>query len=89
ETYTELGATASDNCDAAVTVEVGGDTVDPAVTGTYIITYDATDDSGNVAEQVTRIVQVVDTSISIPVHKLSAITWVRPIWSVGIAPAPE
>jgi hypothetical protein len=62
DTYTELGATASDNCDAAVTDEiVGGDIVDADTPGTYFVTYDAMDACGNVASQVVRIVNVIDT----------------------------
>lgn len=62
-TYEEPGATVSDDCDVELTtVTIGGDTVDVDVPGTYIITYDATDASGNTATQVTRIVEVVDTA---------------------------
>lgn len=61
DTYTELGATASDVCDPSVPVTIGGDTVDEGTPGTYIVTYDAQDDSGNMAVQVTRTVVVQDT----------------------------
>ncbi len=62
DSYTELGATAADACDPSVSVVVGGDTVDEATPGTYVVTYDATDASGNAAVQVTRTVEVVDTT---------------------------
>lgn len=61
-TYSEQGAMATDNYDTAVTVVVGGDTVDAATVGTYIVTYNAYDSSGNAATQVTRTVNVVDTT---------------------------
>ncbi|NIP96143.1 MAG: DUF5011 domain-containing protein, partial [Akkermansiaceae bacterium] len=49
DTYSEAGATASDACDPDVEVVIGGDTVDVATPGTYVVTYDATDASGNAA----------------------------------------
>jgi hypothetical protein len=61
DSYTEEGATAMDNCDPDVPVVIGGDTVDTSTCGTYVVTYDATDDSGNVAE-ASRVVDVVDTT---------------------------
>jgi hypothetical protein len=62
DSYTDAGATATDNVDVSVTVNVGGDVVDTAVVGTYVITYDATDAAGNAAIQVTRTVNVADTT---------------------------
>jgi len=59
ETYTELGATATDSTDGALTVNVTG-TVDTNTVGTYEITYAATDSDGN-ETQVIRTVHVVDT----------------------------
>jgi hypothetical protein len=58
ETYTEQGATATDNVDGEVEVTIGGDTVDTSVVGTYHVTYDASDKVGNEAEQKTRTVTV-------------------------------
>jgi len=52
-TYTELGATA----DTGETVSVSG-SVDTAIAGTYTLTYSATDDAGNTADDVTRTVTV-------------------------------
>ncbi len=58
-TYTELGASVSDQCDTALTeATVGGDVVDVEAPGTYVVTYDAVDTCGNPAEQVTRTVEV-------------------------------
>ncbi|MEO0578900.1 MAG: immunoglobulin-like domain-containing protein, partial [Pseudomonadota bacterium] len=60
-TFTDPGFTAIDIVDGDITgqVVVGGDTVDTAVVGTYVITYDVTDAEGNAAVQVTRTVNVV------------------------------
>jgi len=58
-TYTDGGATASDAVDGNITNKIV--TVNPvntANTGTYTITYDISDQAGNVADQVTRSVTV-------------------------------
>ena len=59
-TYTELGATAIDNVDGNLTssIVIGGDIVNTNLEGTYIVTYNVSDNSGNAATQVTRTVQV-------------------------------
>ena len=59
-TFTDPGATALDDVDGDITADivVGGDTVDTAVEGSYVITYDVTDAQGNDAIQVTRTVNV-------------------------------
>jgi len=62
DTYPEQGATAVDIVDGTVVVVISGDTVDPNTPGIYIVTYDATDEAGNPATQVTRTVNVVDTT---------------------------
>ncbi len=62
--YTDDGATAIDDIDGDITVSIN--TVNPvntALTGTYIVTYDVTDAGGNPATQVTRTVNVVDTTV--------------------------
>ena len=61
DSYTEQGATASDNYDTSVTVTTSG-TVDTTVVGDYTISYNATDSNGNVADTVTRTIHVVDTT---------------------------
>ena len=58
DTYTEQGATWSDNVDGTGSAVVGGDTVDTGTVGVYTVTYDYTDAAGNVATQVTRTVTV-------------------------------
>jgi hypothetical protein len=58
-TYTEQGATATDNVDGTDPVTIGGDTVTTAAPGTFHITYDAVDAAGNHAVQVIRTVNVI------------------------------
>lgn len=60
--YTDAGATAADSCDTSVPVTTTG-SVDVNTVGTYTLTYNATDDSGNAADAVTRTVNVVDTTL--------------------------
>ena len=62
--YTELGATASDTLDGDLTASIVIDTtaVDPATPGSYVVTYDVKDAAGNSAIQVTRTVNVQDTT---------------------------
>ena len=55
-TYTDAGATS----DSGETVTTIG-TVDVNTTGTYTLTYSASDAAGNGATSVTRTVRVVDT----------------------------
>jgi hypothetical protein len=64
--YSDPGATASDNVDGNLTaaIVVGGDTVNPNAVGTYVVTYDVSDLSGNAAIQQTRTVQVVDSTVA-------------------------
>ena len=64
-TYTDQGATATDNYDTTLTVVVGGDTVDTAIVGTYTVTYNVSDSNGNAAVQASRTVSVVDTTVPV------------------------
>lgn len=71
ETYTDQGATATDAVDGDISenIVVGGDTVDTATAGTYVITYNVSDAAGNAAVEVTRTVNVntvVDEDACIP-----------------------
>ena len=59
-TYTDAGATATD-LSGVITVTSTG-TVNTSAVGSYTITYSALDASGNAATQVTRTVNVVDTT---------------------------
>jgi len=59
DTYTDAGATASDNVDGDITANIV--TVNPvntAVAGTYIVTYNVSDAAGNAATEITRTVNV-------------------------------
>ena len=64
DAYTELGATATDVCCGDLTASIVIDTsaVDTSTVGSYTVTYDVTDCNGNPAVQVTRTVNVVDTT---------------------------
>lgn len=62
--YVEPGADAADSCygDISGDIIIGGDVVDTQSAGTYILTYNVSDGSGNAAAQVLRIVRIVDTT---------------------------
>lgn len=61
--YNDAGATASDNLDGDITTSiVVANSVNTAVAGTYTITYNVQDSSGNSATQVTRSVTVSPNS---------------------------
>jgi hypothetical protein len=64
DTFTDPGATATDPEDGDLTgsIAVGGDTVNTAVAGTYVITYNVADSDGNAAPEVTRTVIVSSAS---------------------------
>ena len=62
DTYTDAGATATDDTDGSVSVTTSG-TVDTDTPGTYTITYTATDSAGNSATE-TRSVEVTAFSIT-------------------------
>ena len=53
ESYAELGATATDDVDGNVEVVISG-IVESSVSGEYVITYSATDSSGNQSEKKTH-----------------------------------
>lgn len=61
DSYEELGATVTDNYDSNLDVVISG-TVDESTLGEYILSYDATDSSGNQAATVTRTVIVQNTT---------------------------
>ena len=79
--YTEQGATCTDDVDATCTVVIGGDTVDPSTVGSYTVTYDAVDAANNSAVQLTRTVNVVvaltapSVSLSFEQTKTFRFTW--------------
>jgi len=60
--FVDPGATASDNFDGVITANIGvSGTVDANTIGSYSLTYNVSDSSGNAATTVTRTVNVVDT----------------------------
>ncbi len=66
--YVDAGATVTDSFDTSVTLVESGE-VDENTSGSYTLTYNATDAAGNAAAEVTRTVVVVDTTA--PVITLS------------------
>ena len=64
-TYTEPGATATDNVDASVPTPTPSGAVDPNTPADYPITYTATDRAGNVATR-TRTVTVSEPAATAP-----------------------
>ena len=66
-TYTDAGATASDNIDGDISANIV--TVNPVNTnlaGTYIVTYNVSDAADNAAAEVTRTVNVTATADTTP-----------------------
>ncbi|MCK0108347.1 DUF5011 domain-containing protein [Flavobacteriaceae bacterium S0825] len=72
DTYTEQGATATDNIDGDITanIVVGGPVVNVNLAGTYIVTYNVSDAAGNAAAEVTRAV-IVAPDTAVPVITLN------------------
>ena len=64
-TFTELGATATDPCfgDISGSIVINNSAVNSGVLGSYPVTYNVTDASGNSATEVTRIVNVIDVNV--------------------------
>jgi len=54
DTFTDPGATATDNTDGSITVSATG-SVDTSTVGTYTITYTATDSAGNSATEIRTV----------------------------------
>ncbi len=65
DAYVDPGVSVTDAADAAPAVTVDASNVDATTIGTYTVLYDAVDASGNNAVQLTRTVNVVDTSAPI------------------------
>jgi len=65
DTYTELGATASDNIDGDITnnIVINSSSLDLNTIGSYQITYDVSDSSNNAATQVIRTVNVIEAPL--------------------------
>src|SRR6266850_2908700 len=65
-TYIELGATVYDPDNSGLTATIDSSEVNTTALGTYTVKYNAVDLAGNNATQVTRIVNVVDTTLESP-----------------------
>ena len=75
-TYTEPGATATDNVDASVPTPTPSGTVDPNTPADYTITYTATDRAGNVATRTRTVtVSVATATRPVVVAPVSPITF--------------
>ena len=64
DTYTEPGATASDNVDGDITssIVIDNSAVNTAAAGTYEVTYNVSDAAGNAADETTRTVIVSEAT---------------------------
>ena len=61
--YSDSGATAKDNIDGNITqLIVTSNPINTSILGTYYVTYNVRDSSGNAAIQITRTVNVVDNT---------------------------
>ncbi|MDO4713295.1 MAG: DUF5011 domain-containing protein [bacterium] len=58
DSYTEAGATCSDNFDPTCSVEIGGDSVDTTALGEYIVSYTARDLAGNTSQKTLKVTVV-------------------------------
>jgi len=66
--YTELGATATDDVDGDISgsIVIDSSAVDTSTAGSYSVTYDVSDSSGNAAVTVIRTVTVEDPPVQNP-----------------------
>ena len=60
KTYSEPGANAADNIDDDINVQITG-TINSSILGEQVITYSATDTSGN-SHTTTRVINIIDTT---------------------------
>lgn len=78
-TYTDAGATASDNYDGDITDDiVTVNNVDTSTIGTYSVTYNVSDANNNAAVQVTRTVNVVSSLSVDEITKLNLKVYPNP-----------
>jgi len=105
-TYTELGDSAYDDKDGIITsrVVIDASKVKPAQIGSYVVTYAVRDSAGNIADTVTRLVQIFGNAPAIGTFSgnketcinAAAVFWVtatgsQPLkyqWMKGTAAAP-
>lgn len=72
--FIDEGASAFDNVDGMLSPNVSSN-VDVSLVGSYTITYSISDSSGNAAQPITRVVNVVASSGNIDNPDLSQLTW--------------
>lgn len=60
-TYIDAGSKVSDNCDSNL-IAIVNSNVDTSLLGQYIVRYNVNDTAGNIADEVTRTVNVVDST---------------------------
>ncbi|MCF6180612.1 immunoglobulin-like domain-containing protein [Lutibacter sp.] len=60
--YSELGVSVTDNCSTGLTATIDAAAVNTSVVNSYTVTYNVSDSNGNAATEVTRTVNVVDTT---------------------------
>jgi hypothetical protein len=75
--YTELGATAADIVDGDLrdSIVINASSVDTTTVGSYVVTYNVSDNGGNPAEEVTRTVNVqfnISTGVSFGKNNIKA-----------------
>lgn len=70
--YVELGATVTDNYDTGLTANIDATSVNTGVAGTYTVTYNASDSSGNSATTVTRTVIVAPADNIAPTDPIAS-----------------
>lgn len=88
--YVEKGAVWTDNIDGSGNAIVSGDVVDTSIVGTYNVRYNYVDSSGNAADEIVRVVNVVK-STQAPVTNLTVIpgagkvnlSWLAPLGAVS------
>jgi len=73
QSYTDAGATATDDVDGNVNVTVVSNNVDTSIAGTYHVVYNAKDTAGNEAN-ATRDVQVVEAASNTPPTAVATVT---------------
>ncbi len=65
DSYVEKGAIVTDNYDANDTIDGNTTELNISKLGDYSITYNATDENGNIADEVNRTVTVQDTTVPV------------------------
>ena len=70
-TYIDAGATAYDETDGNLSVQIVSNTVDTSLVGEYVVIYHASDRAGN-DSNATRSIRVIPASSQLPIAKITA-----------------